>query len=254
MAALESRHLANLRVAEVTRALRALSSAYVERRRTRSSREGRLARFDQVDQKVRGTLDSAGKRAAFALFYAPLHFIAVAHAVEAAGARASGVASVIDLGCGTGAAGSAWALSCSSPAAVIGIDRHRWAVDEARWTYAHFNLRGRAQLGELNRLPVAREGSAFVAAYVLNELPDVARGRVEGALLAAANRGARVLVVEPISRAITPWWDATAERVLQIGGRADEWRLAIDLPPLLKTLDKAAGLDHRVLTFRTLFV
>src|SRR5262245_58859924 len=32
LAALETRHLANLRVSEVTRALRALSSAYVERR------------------------------------------------------------------------------------------------------------------------------------------------------------------------------------------------------------------------------
>ena len=33
-AALEERHLANLRFSEVTRALRALSSAYVERRET----------------------------------------------------------------------------------------------------------------------------------------------------------------------------------------------------------------------------
>src|SRR5213075_608111 len=62
VAALEKRHLADLRVAEVTRALRALSSAYVERRH-------RMARG--------GSLDSAGKRAAFALFYAPLHFLAV---------------------------------------------------------------------------------------------------------------------------------------------------------------------------------
>src|SRR5262245_24101614 len=72
VSALESRHLADLRVPEVTRALRALSSAYVERRHTATEAEGR---------KVRGTLDSAGKRAAFALFYAPLHFIAVARVI-----------------------------------------------------------------------------------------------------------------------------------------------------------------------------
>ena len=240
IAALELRHLADFRVAEITRALRALSSAYVERRHT-------VARG--------GPLDSAGKRAAFALFYAPLHFLAVTHVVSSIEAATQPPpTAIVDVGCGTGAGGAAWAVAAGGSRAVTGIDRHPWAVDEARWTYAHFNLRGRAQLGDLNRLPVAREGSAFVTAYVLNELPDQARGRVEDALLAAAHRGARVLVVEPISRAITPWWDATAERVLQIGGRADEWRLAIDLPPLLKTLDKAAGLDHRVLTFRTLFV
>ena len=74
LTALERRHLADLRVPEVTRALRALSSAYVERRRQTTSAGGR---------HVHGALDSAGKRAAFALFYAPLHFIAVSEVVRA---------------------------------------------------------------------------------------------------------------------------------------------------------------------------
>ena len=67
MAALETRHLADLRFAEVTRALRALSSAYVERRHKVASGSA---------------LDSAGKRAAFALYYGPLHFIATQHVGE----------------------------------------------------------------------------------------------------------------------------------------------------------------------------
>jgi hypothetical protein len=71
LSALEARHLADFTVPEVTRALRALSSAYVQRRRT-------VARG--------ATLDTAGKRAAFALFYAPLHFITTTHVVEALGA------------------------------------------------------------------------------------------------------------------------------------------------------------------------
>ena len=53
LAALDERHLANLTPSEVTRALRALSSCYVERRE-------KLAHG--------GALDGAGKRAAFALF------------------------------------------------------------------------------------------------------------------------------------------------------------------------------------------
>lgn len=263
VSALESRHLADLRVPEVTRALRALSSAYVERRHATHEAAGR---------KVRGTLDSAGKRAAFALFYAPLHFIAVARVVAAVGqgtispVRAStGLSgraatrpgeggSILDLGCGTGAAGAAWALASGSAPSVTGIDQHRWATEEARWTYAHFGLRGRTRTSNLTRLPPVRAGDAIVAAYVLNELADPARRRVEDLLLAAADRGARVLIVEPISRAITPWWTDTAARVVERGGRADEWRIPIDLPPLLKTFDRAAGLDHRELTCRTLFI
>src|SRR5687768_14544283 len=114
MSALEARHLANLRVAEVTRALRALSSAYVERRHA-------VARG--------ATLDSHGKRAAFALFYAPLHFLVTRHVVEALGAGGARPSSIVDLGCGTGAAGAAWALAAGG-VAVTGIDRHPWAVEE----------------------------------------------------------------------------------------------------------------------------
>ena len=62
LAALEERHLANLTRPELTRALRALSSCYVERREKLTSG---------------AALEGAGKRAAFALFYGPLHFLTV---------------------------------------------------------------------------------------------------------------------------------------------------------------------------------
>src|SRR4029078_5794432 len=117
---LEARHLADLRVPEVTRALRALSSAYVERRHKVSAG---------------ATLDSAGKRAAFALFYAPLHFLATLHVVQALAATDGSIRSILALGCGTGAAGAAWAVASGGSPSVLGIDRHPWAVDEARWTY-----------------------------------------------------------------------------------------------------------------------
>ncbi len=60
LAALNERHLENLTQSEVTRALRALSSCYVERRDKLASG---------------GALDGAGKRAAFALFYGPQHYV-----------------------------------------------------------------------------------------------------------------------------------------------------------------------------------
>src|SRR3954467_2504630 len=85
--ALEARHLADLRVAEVTRAVRALSSAYVQRRHVVA--EG-------------GTLDTAGKRAAFALYYAPIHLLTTLAIVRSLGPVANPPASIVDIGCGTG--------------------------------------------------------------------------------------------------------------------------------------------------------
>lgn len=239
LSALEARHLADLRVQEVTRALRALSSAYVERR-----------------HKVAhgSTLDSHGKRVAFALFYAPLHFIATSHAVQELGAAVPGPSRIVDIGCGTGAAGAAWAIASGKDSSVVGIDRHPWAVEEARWTYRMLGVRGHARQGDAMRFPHLEPGSAAIAAYVLNELPDAARQRIERSLLAAAGKGVRVLILEPIARAVTPWWDATAERVLADGGRADEWRLDVQLPPLVKQLAEAAGLNQRELKFKSLYV
>jgi hypothetical protein len=237
LAALEARHLADLRVPEVTRALRALSSAYVERRH----RIGAGA-----------ALDTAGKRAAFALFYGPLHFLTVRLALDALGAATPRL--IHDLGCGTGAAGAAWATHGTATARIRGVDRHHWAVDESRWTYRQFGLDGAARTGDLARLPPADSSAGFLAAYVLNELPDAPRARVEAALVRAATSGSPVLVLEPVSRRVAPWWDDAAALIASAGGRADEWRFRAELPPLVRLLDRAAGLDHSVLTVRTLSI
>src|SRR5688572_23536347 len=129
LAQLETRHLADFRVAEVTRALRALSSAYVQRRQ-------KLA--------AGAALDSAGKRAAFALFYGPLHMLTVAHILQEVERDRDVPASIVDLGCGTGVGGAAWALCQGAGPQILGIDRHPWAVDESRRTYRDLALRGHA--------------------------------------------------------------------------------------------------------------
>jgi ubiquinone/menaquinone biosynthesis C-methylase UbiE len=240
MTAAEHRHLADLRIQEVTRALRALSSAYVERRAQGNGR------------RVHGALDSAGKRAAFALYYAPLHFIAVSEAVAALGLAEPAPPSIVDLGCGTGAAGAAWALLAGSTSTVIGIDRHPWAVAETRWTLSQLGLRGAAKQGDVERLRPARAGESAIAAYTLNELPDEARQRVEQQLVERARRGGRVLILEPLARAATPWWDEMAQRLTAMGGRADEWKVPVDVPPIARELGAAAGLNYRELRFQTL--
>lgn len=239
MAALEARHLADLRVPEVTRALRALSSAYVERRQA-------LARG--------AALDSAGKRAAFALFYAPLHFLLTHRVVRELGAHEPAPQTILDLGCGTGAAGAAWAAAARSRPRVLGIDRHPWAVEEARWTLRQLGIEGQIRQGDVARARPPRGDVGIVAAYVLNELPAATRTTVLRRLVSAAEDRARLLILEPIARAVTPWWDEASALVRGAGGRDDDWTLDVELPPLLKTLDRAAGLNHRQLKARSLFI
>jgi ubiquinone/menaquinone biosynthesis C-methylase UbiE len=236
---LEERHLADLRFSDVTRALRALSSAYVERR------ESALA-----DHKA---LDGAGKRAAFALYYGPLHFLLVQHIIRELGATFDpGV--VVDLGCGTGVAGAAIALRASetgSQLRVLGLDTHPWTLDEARFTYKAFGLKADVRRAHAAKTRLPSDTSVLVAAFVVNELNDADRAVL---LETITKSRTRVLVVEPISQRISPWWDQWAADFQQVGGRADTWKARVDLPPIVKRLAKAAGLRPEMLTARSLFV
>jgi hypothetical protein len=115
-------------------------------------------------------------------------------------------------------------------------------------------LKGSARQGDVDRLPRLDRGGAVIAAYVLNELPPDKRQRVLDQLFAAGAHGVRVLILEPIARAVTPWWDDAASEAARAGGRADQWRFRASLPVSLQTLDKAAGLDHRELTVRSIWL
>ena len=238
LAALDERHLANLTPSEVTRALRALSSCYVERR-------------EKLERG--GALDSAGKRAAFALFYAPQHFLVIREIARALDA-ASGVRRVIDLGCGTGSAGAALVLEASG-ARVEGVDRNAWAVAEANWSYRVLDVRGRATVGELQRKPLnATRGDAILASYAANELPEEHREALLQRLIKAHHDGAAILVVEPIARRVNRWWDGWRDAFSAAGGREDEWRFRVTLPSRQRTLAKGAGLDPQELTARSLYL
>ena len=233
--ALEARHLSELTFAEVRRALSALSSIYVERR-------GRLAEG--------AAFDGAGKRAAFALYYGPIHFLLVREIVRGLGLPAP--RRILDLGCGTGAAGAAWALSGEPRARVEGVDRSGWAVAEARWTFARLGLEGRASRGDVSTTSLPKPPAGILAAFTVDELAEEPRRHLRGRLLDAAGSGTSVLVVEPISRRVNPWWPEWAKAVLAAGGREDEWRFRPELPERLALLGKAAGLESRELSGRSL--
>jgi hypothetical protein len=237
--ALEARHLATLTFPEVRRALQALSSLYVERRERLA--QGRA-------------LEGAGKRAAFAMFYGPLHFLIVREIVAALHAAEPPVLRVVDLGCGTGSAGAAWALAGGRRPAVTGIDSSGWAVGEAEWNLRTLGLTATVRRGNLVEAVLGSAGEGIVVAYAANELDDRSRAELLSRLIAAHGRGSRVLVVEPIARRPVPFWPAWVEAFRAAGGRADTWRFPAVLPERMKLLDKAAGLDHRELTARSLWL
>jgi len=237
--ALESRHLSRLTIAEVRRGLQALSALYVDRGR-------RLG--------AGAALEGAGKRAAFALFYTPLHFLLVRSVVRHLGGTGAEPRSVLDLGCGTGAAGAAWAIEAGGGCRISGVERSGWAVAEALWNYRALGLRGAALRGDLSKTPLPGRGSGIIVAYTVNELNDAARASLLDRLLAAGARGARLLVVEPIARRPFPWWETWSAAFRAAGGRDDLWRFPVQLPERLRLLDRAAGLDHRELTGRSLTI
>jgi len=237
--ALQTRHLADRTFAEARRGLQALSSLYVERR-------ARIASG--------AALSGSGKRAAFALFYGPVHFLVAERIVVALGANRPSPREILDLGCGTGVVGAAWAIAAGGTPRVVAVDRHPWSVAEARWTLRALGVRGTARTADLVRVPLRGAGRGVALGFAVNELDAEARARLLGGILAAAKEGAAVLVLEPLAKAAAPWWPEWTAAFREAGGREDAWKLEAELPPPVERLGRAAGLDPRALTARSLFL
>jgi SAM-dependent methyltransferase len=222
----------------VSRSLRALSSTYVERRSTIAAG---------------AALQGRGKRAAFALFYGPLHFLLIDHIVRGL-PHALAITRLLDLGCGTGASGAAWAAAAVRTPTVAAIDRHPWALGEAAATYRHFGVPVRTRQDDVTRVRIPSEPTAILAAFTLNELDEGSRDAVlEHQLESVDRRGHQLLVVEPLAGFVARWWNRWRDRFEAAGGRSDEWRVRAELPSIVARLDRAAGLDHREITGRSLF-
>jgi hypothetical protein len=246
LTALLERHQSRFTRPELLKAIRALSARYVEQRHA-------------LDR--RSPLDSAGKRAAFAAFYAPLHFITVDLVVRRLRLDTENPPhTIVDLGCGTGVAGAAWALAANR-ARIEGVDRDAWAIGEARWNWARLGVDGRARRADLvddlasrTRRQARRHtlaSTGIVCGWSVNELDAPSRSRLLPLLAAAATRGARVLVVEPIAGAATPWWPEW-QRLLP-DSRSDEWHFT-EVPSQLQALSDEAGFRREVITAKSLSV
>jgi Methyltransferase small domain len=248
MSALLERHVQPLGKPAFLKAVRALSARYVERR-------------DQLAN--RSPIDSAGKRAAFAGFFAPMHFMTTHAIVQLMKLNESRIETIVDLGCGTGVAGAAWALAQAARPALTGVDQHPWAVEETKWNWRTLGLAGRARRGDLVEACVrlrqasrrsSSRGTAIVLAWAVNELSDDARRALLPLLLDLAREGASVLVIEPVARRAAPWWDEWAATFGEARGVAEEWPVGIDLKPPFDELDRAAGFRRESLNARSLSI
>ena len=164
------------------------------------------------------------------------------------------VSTVVDLGCGTGAAGAAWALEAGGVS--VAVRSSPWAVGEAVWTSRTLGLPGGARQADVTRLPLRlRRGSGVNAAYTVNELPPAGRAALLPRLLEAGSQQARACWWSSRSRrTATPWWDEWVAAFTAVGGEAKEWRFPVSLPERQRQLARAAGLEPRELTARSLWL
>ncbi len=249
--ALERRHLADFTMSEVARALRALSSCYVERR-------GKLADG--------GALSSAGKRAAFALFYGPQHFLRRAEdrGLAAGGrlsrkrARQLGRSRVRDWG-GRRGLGTSGRRCLRFGASIVTPGRSRRPAGPTASSSCAGAPHAETSAGLTSRRRVTKAKAALrhravLAAYAVNELAPAGRAALLSSLLDAH---AQALASSSSSRsrgARCRGGPSGRRRSERAGGRADEWRFPADLPPATRHLARAAGLDPRELTARSLLV
>jgi SAM-dependent methyltransferase len=229
---------APLTFSEIRRGVQALSQRYVERREPGDA------------------LGSPAKRAAFATYFAALHLATAYGAVRALPPAAlAGIARIVDLGAGSGAvgAGVALALAPASPA-LLALDRSGFALAEARRSYAAFALHGETQRAHLPAgIPRLTRSDLAVAGWFLNECDDAARERLLATLERGLDAGARVLVLEPLSGRVVPWWDEAAARLAARGVASGSVRWQMRRPAWVADMDKAAHLDHRELGARIAF-
>jgi hypothetical protein len=100
----------------------------------------------------------------------------------------------------------------------------------------------------------SREPGAIVFGWSVNELEARDRARALAQVRGAASIGHAILVVEPIARRASPWWDEWVDACAGSGASNNDWTFDESLPAFLAELNEAAGFDARSLTARSLWI
>lgn len=196
-------------------------------------------------------LDSAVRRAAFALYYSAIH-LQVAESL-ASSLVFGPVRRVVDLGCGTGVVGLAVAGAVGQPTpSWVGIEPLAFARAEALANAGFFGIQAEVRRGLLpEAMPEPLAGDLYVLGWSLNELAPEVRTEVIRRLVRAVAAGAGCWIVEPVTTALRPALD---EAAVQLGVRHEEARVPLRRPPWLTQLDRLVRLDHREVAVRHLLL
>lgn len=230
-------HHAPLGQRDVRKGIQSLSQLYVERAKGIESKAA----------------SAPARRAASAIYFGPLHALSTQIVLRSLPTPADPQATVVDLGCGSGAVG-ATVVHAGFGSEVRGVDVASWAPAAAARTYAALGVRGQAATGRLpGALGWPANPALLVFGWSLNELTDSAREGVRKRIESGLRKGCGLLILEPLSRRITPWWDTWAGRMRRLGAVAVQEKAHVTLPPTLRDLDRAARLDHRTLGARAIY-
>ena len=172
---------------------------------------------------------------------------------------------ITDLGCGTGVCGAAWArLHTDSPQArapvITGIDTNAWTLDEARWNWRTLGLQGHAVRGDLvggaarllKQPDTTLSHTGVIAGWAINELDQPTRMQLLDVIDTLVARGVSLVILEPLARGVTPWWDDWAARLAPRGVTAGDLKLDTALPQPLAGFSDAAGFRKQELGVRVM--
>jgi len=228
----------SLRFAELRKGVQALSTFYVQERK-------RLG-----GSKI---FSSLGKRAAFELYYAPRHFYLLREILRGLGQPVP-PGRLFDLGCGNGICSAAWASLCQSAPKIVARDISSHAVDQAKVLYRALDLRANVGRGSVLKMPDVGAGDILVLGFVVNELSQSDRQSLKRLLLNRVRKGSGLLLIEPLAKTPSRWWEEWVGAFPKEKAREDMWKFSVDLPTAVFDLGKAAGLRPAQLGARSLYV
>lgn len=227
--------------------LESLTERALETLTFREIRKGAQALVAPGVTRGPSALSSAGKRAAMFCYFTPLEFIVLHNVCRTTLGSLSGTPRrVVDLACGCGAGAAAIARSLSRAPHLIGIDRSRVAVEQARATWRAFGLDGRLSVGDPVRSLPPSLGPGDVVCHVARPggPDDADERRLVRRIAATARRGATILLVDVPALSGEARLSVWQKYLGDVRTHVARMRITGDRPRFLRDMEKAGRLTQ----------